>query len=309
MRSHGTVLIFVCVTMVVGLGTGRAYGHTKEELFQLVQDYRMKISDMDVSFMYVSETLAEDPTRPNRSPIPKAKTHIKQRGSLYLKDNLFWRTGREDPVHIISACDGARETVYDVDHRSVSISPPRSRIESGNWIYTVLQWPQQPTPAAHSDLLILIASRHTAVLPEKETVYGAETIVLDYAGMEKVWLDAQYGGIIRKSETRQSAGGPLLWRTEIPELHEVNGTYLPARLVRTRFASEKNSETLWNTPVSRFTVTIPKETLKVNSGFTKEDFQLHFPSGTHVYDGIAGTEYTVGPTTDQRARDRKKPDG
>jgi outer membrane lipoprotein-sorting protein len=299
MRSHRALLFCPCTILAIWLGTGTACGQTRDELFQLVQDYRAKISDMDVSFTYVSQTLAEDPVRPNRRPIPKSMTHIKQRGAWYFKDQVSWKTGREEPVHMITACDGEREAVYDVDHNSVSISEARPRIESGNWIYTALKWPQQPTPAAYSDLLILIAARHTTILPEREIVYGTETVVLEYAGLEKVWLDVQHGGIVRKSETWQLVGGPKLWRTEIPELHEVNGVYLPARLVRTRFARKEAPEALWNTPVSRFTVTIPKETLKINSGFTKEDFQLDLPPDTHVYDGIAGTEYTVGATAGQ----------
>jgi hypothetical protein len=38
----------------------------------------------------------------------------------------------------------------------------------------------------------------------------------------------------------------------------------------------------------------PRKTLKINSGFTKKDFQLELPPGTRVRDGATKTEYTVG---------------
>jgi hypothetical protein len=160
-------------------------------------------------------------------------------------------------------------------------------------MYQLLKWPQQPERSPYSDLVRLLDSDRTTILPEKEMLYGVQTVVLDYDGWEKIWLDVQHGGIIRKSEVRPSVGGPLAGRFEVPEVHDVNGVFLPARIIRTAFASAKNPKELWNTPVWRFTITIPKETLKINSGFTKKDFQFALPPGTRVFDGAAKTEYTV----------------
>lgn len=162
-------------------------------------------------------------------------------------------------------------------------------------MYQALKWPQQPERSPYSDLVRLLESEDTTVLPEKETVYGVPTVVLDCGGWEKIWLDVPHGGIIRKSEGRQSVDGPLSRRFEVPQVHDVNGVFLPARIVRTAFASMKNPKELWNIPVSRYTITIPRETLKINSGFTKKDFQPELPPGTRVTEGGARTGSTVNP--------------
>lgn len=235
--------------MAVCLGVTDAHGQTKSELSQLVKSYRSQVSDIDVSWTYISETLADDPAGRPRKPIPRIVDRVKQRGTMYFKNSLSWRTGREEPTHLVSAYDGEKVIVCDVDRKSVNISPGNRRTSSGNWIYLVLKWPQRPTPSPFSNLARLIESERMTILPDKETVYGVETVVLDCTGWEKVWLDIPHGGIVRKSETRQSVDGPLLRRTEVPELHDVNGVFLPARIVRTAFANEKNPEELWNTPV------------------------------------------------------------
>ncbi len=46
--------------------------------------------------------------------------------------------------------------------------------------------------------------------------------------------------------------------------------------------------------MSRFTITIPRETLKINFGFTKTDFQPELPPGTRVIDRATRPENTIG---------------
>jgi len=300
-------LLCACVAMAVCSWGTTVHGHTKSELSKLVKSYRSKVTDIDVSWTYLHETLAEDPEgRPRRS-IPKMTQRIRQRGAMFLKDSLSWRAGSKDPIHFLTAYDGEKLITCDVDRKSVTITPGDARTPSGNWIYQTLKWPQKPPRSPFDDLAKLIESERTTVLPDRETIYGVETVVLDWAGWEKIWLDIVHGGIIRKTETRQSVGGPLLRRTEIPKLHDINGVFLPAQIVKTGFASAKNPKKLWNTPVRRSTITIPKETLKINTGLTKDAFAFEFPPGSHVHDDVTGTNYIVGPVTDRRTNDEDKP--
>jgi len=295
MKLYWPTLLCVCLMIAAPSGIADTPGLSTSDLVRLVKSYRTKVSDIDVRWTYVHETLGSDPTARRMSePIPKIVDHIKQRGPLYVTDSLSWRTGLEEPLHFMRAYDGEKLINYNVDQKVANISlADQDRARLPNWMYQALKWPQQPERSPYGDLVRLLESDRMTVLPEKETVYGVETVVLDYDGREKIWLDVQHGGIIRKSEGRQSAAGPVAQRFEIPEIHDVNGVFLPARIVRTTFASEKNPKEWWNTPVSRYTITIPKETFKINSGFTKKDFQLELPPGTRVMDGATKTEYTV----------------
>ncbi len=295
MKLYCSALLCVYLMIAAESGIADTPGPSTSDLVKLVKSYRAKVSDIDVRWTLIHETLADDPAGRKRDPIPKSIDHIKQCGPLYVHDSLSWRTGLEKPVHFVYAYDGEKVIVNNVDVGSATISPAdKERVRLANWMYQVLKWPQQPERSLYGDLVRLLESDDTTILPEKETVYGVQTVVLDCGGWEKIWLDVQHGGIIRKSEDRRSAGSPLAQRSEVPEIHDVNGVFLPARIVRTGFASEKNPKELWNTPVWRFTITIPKETLKINSGFTKKDFQLELPPGTRVIDRATRTEYTVG---------------
>jgi len=294
MKLYRPTLLCVCLMIAAQSGIANTPSPSKSDLLKLVKSHRAKVSDIDVRWTYIHETLASDPAGPKRDPIPKSIDHIRQCGPLYVEDLLSWRTGREEPFHFVVAYDGEKLINYHVDPRTANISPAdMDRVRLVNWIYEVLKWPQQPERSPSGDLVRLLESDRTTILPDKETVYGVQTVVLDYDGWEKIWLDVQHGGIIRKSEARQPVDGPLSRRFEVPEIHDVNGVFLPARIVRTAFASEKNPKEWWNTPVWRFTITIPKETLKINSGFTKKDFQLELPPGTRVIDRATRTEYTV----------------
>jgi len=294
MKLYWPTLLCVYLMIAAPSGIADTPGPSASDLVKLVKSYRAKVSDIDVRWTYIHERLGSDPTERKSDPIPKIVEHIRQRGPLYVEDSLSWRTGSEEPLHFVRAYDGEKLIIYDVDHRIANISlADNDRARLANWMYQALKWPQQPERSPYGDLVRLLESDRMTILPEKETVYGVQTVVLDYDGREKIWLDVQHGGIIRKSEDRQSAGGPVARRFEVPELHDVNGVFLPARIVRTAFASEKNPKEWWNTPVWRFTITIPKETLKINSGFTKKDFQPELPPGTRVRDGVTRTEYTV----------------
>jgi outer membrane lipoprotein-sorting protein len=295
MKLYWPALLCAYLMIATGSGIAATPVPSTSDLVKLVKSYRAKVSDIDVRWTYIHETLGSDPTARKSDPIPKIVDHIRQRGPLYVEDSLSWRTGLEEPLHFVIAYDGEKQVIYDVDHRIAHITPADiNRARLANWMYQALKWPQQPERSPYGDLVRLLESDRMTILPEKETVYGVETVVLDHDGWEKIWLDIQHGGIIRKSEGRQSAGGPLSRRFEIPEIHDVNGVFLPARIVRTDFASAKNPKEWWNTPVSRYTITIPKETFKINSGFTKKDFQLELPPGTRVTDGATRTQYTVG---------------
>jgi hypothetical protein len=300
MKLYGPALVCVYLTIAAQSGIADTPGPSTSDLVKLVKSYRAKVSDIDVRWTCIHEPLASDPEGPKSDPIPKIVDHIKQCGPLYVEDSLSWRTGREEPLHFVRAYDGEKLIIYDVDHGVAHISPADiNKARLANWMYQALKWPQQPERSPYGDLVRLLESDRMTILPEKETVYGVETVVLDYDGRQKIWLDVQHGGIIRRSEDRQSADGPVSRRFEVPELHDVNGVFLPARIVRTAFASEKNPKEWWNTPVWRYTITIPKETLKITSGFTKKDFQLELPPGTRVTDGVTKTEYTVAPATDR----------
>ncbi len=295
MKLYWPALLGVSVMMAATSGIAATPGPSTSDLLKLVKSCRAKVFDIDVRWTYIYETLANDPAGPKSEPIPKIVNHIRQCGPLYVEDSLSWRTGREEPLHFVIAYDGEKQTIYDVDNKIARISPAdNNRARLVNWMYEALKWPQQPERSPYSDLVRLLESDRTTILPDKETVYGVPTVVLDCDGWEKIWLDVQHGGIIRKSEGWQWPGGPLARRFEVPEVHDVNGVFLPARIVRTAFASPKNPQKLWNIPVSRYTITIPKETLKINSGFTKKNCQLELPPGTRVTDGATKTEYTVG---------------
>jgi hypothetical protein len=184
-------------------------GPSTSDLVKLVKSYRAKVSDIDVRWTYIHETLASDPAGRKSDPIPKIVEHIRQRGPLYVEDSLSWRTGREEPLHFVLAYDGEKQTIHDVDNRIAHISPADdNRARLVNWMYQVLKWPQQPERSPYGDLVRLLESDRMTILPEKETVYGVQTVVLDYDGWEKIWLTFSTADHSPERD-RRSAGSPL----------------------------------------------------------------------------------------------------
>jgi hypothetical protein len=177
MKLYWTALLGVYLMMAAEPGIAATPGPSTSDLLKLVKSCRAKVSDIDVRWTYVHETLADDPAAPERNPIPKIVEHIRQCGPLYVEDSLSWRTGREEPLHFVTAYDGEKQTIYDVDNRIAHISPAdNNRARLANWMYQALKWPQQPERSPYSDLVRLLESEGTTILPDKETVYGVQTV-------------------------------------------------------------------------------------------------------------------------------------
>ena len=297
------------VILITGLCyiTNSSYGQSKEDLSQLVEAYRNQISDIDFTMISRMETLAIDPTRKGKS-IPKMDIHIRYKGNKQFIEYEAWKNeNTEQPKHDLRVYNGEISVQYNKYYQSGSITPGRDRaVGMHNPIYGFQKWPTSPSERlnVYMDLPEFIKSDRCKILPNREMVHGVECVVIERDnGKEKIWLDIVHGGIIRKSELHYgTADGPLIWRYDFTELHEMNGVYFPAKAIKTRFANHTNPEEMWNTAIWQATITVPKDKVKINSGLTDKDFEFEFPPGTTVHDMIAGRSYTVGAPSDTRGK-------
>ena len=135
-----------------------------------------------------------------------------------------------------------------------------------------------------------------SLLTQRETVDGSECLILEWPGMERVWVDAAHGYVIRKRQSQLvENGGP--WR-EIQnlELEKVeDGFWLPRHQTGILYnAGSRVPPAERNKILTRWEVRMKKwefDTLK------DSDFDLEIPVGALVVDFVRQMTYQVQPET------------
>jgi hypothetical protein len=298
MRSS---ILCICAVLVLGPGGRVVWSQSKAQLRRLVLDYRTRIRAIDLSYTYQWERLADEPGRPSDGRIFKEIVHLKRQGQKYFYESTSWKDpNTKVPIHHLHAYDGEKSIFYDfAAGRGSIVTGYDEQAEPVSAFYNALKWPtRRPVrPSPFSDLVVLLGSDDAVILPDRETVHGVETVVVE-CNPQKIWLDVRHGGILRRCVSGLPPDPPRE-RYDISEVRDVNGLYIPTKIVRTRFADRRDTAEPGEVAVSRYTITVPKDGLRINSGLTKEDFGFRFPPGTRVLDVTAGRSYTVDRAADR----------
>jgi hypothetical protein len=264
----------------------------RAELGKLIETYRESIRDIDLTYTYRSESL--DPNVAPEDPTWKETVHLKYQGERFFHESMRWRDLDTQAKLFVRVCvyDGKKSTIYSSATKAASVVTGYDpNAEPEDRFFSMLRWPRWPARWNHPfpDMPMLIAWSHVAACPPPgaESVYGAETVVLD-CGVNKIWLDPKHGGVIRRIEHRRSQDGPLFDRLDITQVREANGISFPVKMIETMFADEKREpKEKWNTPVRRRSFTVPEDGLRINCGLTQEDFSFQLPPGTKILDATA----------------------
>ena len=262
--------------------------HELAELAELVQHRRAQIQTIDLTYTSLVEVAHSQMSAPSNDPNWRAVNmeivHVKYQGERFFWESRGWRDpGRDPSHHFVSTYDGEKSITYNVLARTASIAAKYSAPWPRDRFHSCLRWSRALEHRNHPrrDLTTLI-TRQTCHSLTTGTAQGAETVVLD-CGLDKVWLDVEHGGVLRRIEARRSVDGPLFSRVDVAEVRDIEGVFFPTKIVKLRFVDETSApKRMWNTPVKRLTSTVAEDGLKINCDLTPEDFDVQLPPGTRI---------------------------
>jgi hypothetical protein len=130
------------------------------------------------------------------------------------------------------------------------------------------------------------------VRPTCEEVDGFPCWVVEYPGMDKLWVDTEQGDAVRKRIYHVGVGKPRKfaihnqdWKEVAPKL------WLPHRQIVDKYVSiDVESPKIWDQVTARMYYEVNK--ILINT-VPDELFDVELPVGTHVYDIARDTRYTV----------------
>ncbi len=252
----------------------------RAELANLVQDRRAQVQTIDLTYTsQLSKAVYDDTNEPLDNPSWRAMNtqivHVKYQGEKFFFESTSWRNPGESPSHhLVSIYDGKRTIRHNVLAKTASIAEGYSASWLRDRFHAKLRWSRLPDDGIHPRRYltkVFTRSIHPSP-PITETIHGVETVVLG-CGLDKIWLDVEHGGIVRRIEERRSLDGPLFSRTDIVEVRDVNGVFFPTKIVEMGFADEtRTPKEMWNTPARRRILTVPEDGLRINCRLTQEDF-------------------------------------
>lgn len=88
--------------------------------------------------------------------------------------------------------------------------------------------------------------------------------------------------------------GTIFEQYDISEHINVDGVWLPVKGIRYNYIMGAD---LKNVLGNTLTLEVDTSSIRINSNIPDEKFELHFPPGTQVWDGIANIRYVVGEGT------------
>ncbi|MCB9871148.1 MAG: hypothetical protein H6837_14920 [Planctomycetes bacterium] len=120
-----------------------------------------------------------------------------------------------------------------------------------SWFRASGYWPRRcgiPEPrffGTSTGLITALRDRDYVVRPGRDAAHGAQCVVLEKAGVDRIWLDPDKGFALRRRHWLQ--GGVLAMEVEVPQLRSVGPLFLPAnytvRVLRSATGTEMSTAT------------------------------------------------------------------
>lgn len=135
------------------------------------------------------------------------------------------------------------------------------------------------------------------VAPVKEDFDGKSCWVVEWPGMDRIWIDPARGFAVPRREYTWGQGKPLRYAIRNHDYREVKpGLWLPFREVEDRYASIiSEKESVWG----KIAATTEYHLIEVEFNNVPESlFEVRLPPGTQVADMIRDFRYTVSGQND-----------
>ena len=218
---------------------------------------------------------------------------------IVTKENthLEWKPyGRHSIVLQHLASDG-NNVFQNLDYlRHVGLNPAKhiantmgadiTRLSNIEWLKDDLDHPFLP------DFIEQNSSKYK-VLSTQENVDDFPCWILEYPGMDKIWVDAERGFAVRKRVYHWGPGQPRKFGIHNLDFKEVKpGLWLPEKQIIEKYASIKSeNKNIWDQVTSRLYYQLDR--VDFDENVPDALFSITPSPGTYVMDMIRGVEYTV----------------
>jgi len=141
------------------------------------------------------------------------------------------------------------------------------------------------------DLYDLDPTRYSII--GSENVAGEDCVVLQRAGLDKLWLATRRGGEVAKREWSWTDGGPIKRRITNTDFREVSeGLWMPWKGSMEIFPKNPKDK---NDSIAVLKYNVMNITIGINDKLLKPDFLV----GTVVYDVVRGDQFEFGREKEQ----------
>ncbi|MDR2170147.1 MAG: outer membrane lipoprotein-sorting protein [Planctomycetaceae bacterium] len=168
-----------------------------------------------------------------------------------------------------------------------------------NWLLDYLDHPFLP------EFLENNLSKYS-IISKKEDVDGFSCWVIEYSGMDKIWIDSDHGYVVRKRTYHWGAGSARKFTIHNKDFREIKpGIWLPYRQIVDKYASIiSEDKKIWDKVAAR----IYYETKEVIlDNVPEEVFNIELNEGLRIIDNVRDTIYTITkPNSDPFAGHEKQ---
>jgi outer membrane lipoprotein-sorting protein len=278
--------------------TSKASHLTFDEIRAGVTSLYNNIWALEVEYIQLT-----DNRNKNNTSISKMRYHFAFKGEKRMK---FQYIGDATEADFTVAFDEARSQHYMANPSRGRISNKKDRFSDVDaYAYALglaLRDAERAATVRTYDLPAALQYKGAEwfVEPRLETVDGAECHVLrSNRTSQRIWVDPAIGFAVRFREIRQPVEGmspdqyPLMTVIKFGSfLEAAPHTWLPKRISSIDFVRVRAPREQWN-QVS-YTCEFDVSTLKVGRQVEDEMFNLKFPKGTTVLDGVRDRTYRIG---------------
>jgi len=218
---------------------------------------------------------------------------------IVTKENthLEWKPYGRHSIVIARLADDGNNVFQNLDYfRHMGLNPAKyiantmgadiKRLSNIEWLKDDLDHPFFP------DYLEQNLTKYR-VSPTQEDIDGFPCWILEYPGMDKIWVDAECGFAVRKRIYHWGPGLPRKFGIYNRDLKEVKpGLWIPENQVVEKYASIKSEDKkIWDQVACRLYYQLDR----VDFGEQVPDslFSINPSPGTNVMDMIRGIEYTI----------------
>ena len=218
---------------------------------------------------------------------------------IVTKENahLQWNQTGSPSIWLQQLDDHGGNVFQNLDYfRHIGLNPAKhiaktmganiKRLTATEWLKDDLEHPFLP------DFLEQNLSKYK-VLPNQEDVDGFPCWVLEYPGMDKIWVDAERGYAVRKRVYHWEPRQPRKFGIHNLDLKEVKpGLWLPENQIVEKYASIKSEDKkIWDQVACRLYYRLDR--VEFGDQVSDDLFSIRPEVGTRVLDNIRNIEYTI----------------
>lgn len=262
---------------------------TVAEIHEAATQRQARIRSVDVEYHAQHTRLAE---------APSAKSRLQTKYRVHFKTD-----GRRSRSHASEFDPRSPETITVFDGRHCLEFEPRSKMAilankmrssltaSEHYCAPALQFLYRDCDKVQYDngwfyphvLREFDGERLYRVLPQFETIDGASCLVVEYAGRDKLWIDCQLHGVVRRRQHWELVGPDESWLDtdyRFSDFVEAEPQlFVPRRCTYTTYGSPADPPHWKNVPVSETQIQVNRIVLNQVSD---EDFRIDLPGGIRV---------------------------